>query len=81
MTSIFGTAALALFGWSVQRIIRRIDGIAAQLEVMGNRVTAIETKQNAGVKIARKTASKVGVRLPRELTDTVDPSRIRTARS
>jgi hypothetical protein len=82
MATVFATAALAIFGWSAQRIISRIDaivtrleGLADQLDVMGNRVTAIETKQNAGVKIARRTANKVGVHLPKELTDTVDPRR------
>ena len=80
MATVFATATLGLFGWSMQRIIRRIDGIAAQLDVMGNRVTAIETKQNTQVKVARKTAAKVGVRLPKELTDTVDPHRIAVSR-
>lgn len=93
MATVFASAGLALFGWSVQRIIRRIDGladradgIAAQLDVMGNRVTAIEAKQNASVElaaradqVARRTATRVGVRLPKELSDTVDPRRVRPA--
>jgi len=67
MATVFCTAALGLFGWSMQRIIRRIDGIAAQLEIMGNRLTRVETKQGETAVVARKTATKVGVRsLPRE---------------
>lgn len=66
-------AIIGLFVWSVQRIIGRIDSIGDKLEVLGTRVTWIEAKQDVGVKVARKTATKVGVRLPPELTDTIDP--------
>ena len=73
-------AVLGMMGWSVQRIIGRIDKLADSLDGLRDRVTIIETKQDTSVELAsradrigRQTASKVGVRLPKDLTDTVDP--------
>jgi hypothetical protein len=77
-------ALLAMIAWSVQRIIVRIDAIGAKLEGLATRVTVIETKQDTTTELAaradrvgRATAAKVGARLPKDLTDTLDPSRLR----
>lgn len=59
---------LAMIAWSVQRIITRIDRIGEKLEGLSTRVSVIETKQDAQVQVGRKTAAKVGVRLPPEPT-------------
>jgi hypothetical protein len=86
MLPIFGTATLGIFIWSVQRIIGRIDKLGDKLEAVATRVAVIESKQDTAVEVAvradrvgRKTANKVGVRLPRDLTDTIDPARLRTS--
>jgi len=71
---------LGLMVWSVQRIVTRIDAIGNRLEALATRVTVIETKQDANVELSsradrlgRATATKVGVRLPDDLLDTIDP--------
>ena len=68
-------AVLGMIAWSVQRIIGRIDKIGDSLAALATRVTVIETKQDTTAKlterterVARATASKAGVRLPRELS-------------
>lgn len=61
-------AVLAMIAWSVQRIIVRIDRIGEKLNGLGERVAVIETKQDAQVQVGRRTAQKVGVRLPPEPT-------------
>lgn len=69
-------ATLGLMVWSVQRIIGRIDAIGEKLEALATRVTVIETKQDTTTNLAaradrigRATATKVGVRLPKDLTE------------
>jgi hypothetical protein len=81
-------AVMGLLVWSVQRIVGRIDKIGAALEALATRVTVIETKQDTTTELAaradrvgRATAEKVGVDLPRDLVDTLNPSRRRTPRN
>lgn len=76
MATVFATGCMGLFVWSVQRIVRAIDdtrkavsGLNDKIDVMGNRVTAIEVKQNDTAMVARRTATKMGVRLPKEATE------------
>jgi len=86
ITGLIIAVAVAILGmmvWSVQRIITRLDFAIAGLYELKSRVDVIESKQDAGVelaaradKIGRKTAAKVGVRLPKDLTDTIDPKRL-----
>lgn len=73
-------AVIGLLVWSVQRIVGRIDAIGRTLEALATRVTVIETKQNTTVEFAqradrmgRATAGKVGVELPPELSNTIQP--------
>ena len=87
LIGVIAAAVLGMMGWSVQRIIGRIDRLADSLDTLKDRVTVIESKQDTNTELAaradrvgRATASKVGVRLPKDLTDTVDPSRLRAAR-
>lgn len=83
-TALFLAVAVAVIGllvWSVQRIVGRIDAIGKTLESLATRVTVIETKQDMSVELAsradrvgRATAGKVGVRLPSDLEQTIQPA-------
>lgn len=82
MLPVIAAAVIGAFAWATKRVIGRIDAIGAEMIRMSERLTVVETKQDMAVqtasrtdKVARKTAQKVGVRLPRELTDTIDPTR------
>lgn len=82
MLPVIATTGLAAFGYATRRILSRIDSIGEQMLALATRVSVIETKQDMAVaaairtdRVTRKTASKVGVYLPRELTDTLDPTR------
>lgn len=75
-TGLFLAVTVAVIGlmvWSVQRIVGRIDAIGDALTALATRVTVIETKQDASVRIGRATAQEVGVELPAELANTIQP--------
>ena len=76
MLGVFIPAGLAVFAWSVRRIIVRIDSIGDRLEAINVRMAVVETKQDSNAELAettervvRKTARKVGL-MPRELENT-----------
>ena len=83
-TALFLAVAVAVIGllvWSVQRIVGRIDAIGKSIESLATRVTVIETKQDMSVqlaaradKVGRATAGKVGVHLPADLEQTIQPA-------
>lgn len=56
-------AIVGAVGFSVKRILTRIDGISAKVDLQGNRLSVIETKQNIAAVTNLKVAGKIGVPL------------------
>lgn len=61
-------ALVGAVGFSVKRILNRIDGIGNSVTRLGTRLTIVETKQNIAAVTNLKVAGKVGVPLE-ELDD------------
>lgn len=55
---LLGAAAA---GWGLKRVLTRLDTLGLIVDKQGNRLTAIETKQNIAAAANYKVATRVGV--------------------